>query len=85
MIEQQSFGDRSEEGTGFAGGVQLLTAKQAHEGVLAQVFGTLAAGDAALQPGQQPATMVAVQRADQLGMWTVGRRHAASPRSECIN
>ena len=65
--------------------VQLLTAKQAHEGVLAQVFGTLAAGHAALQPGEQPAAVVAVQRTDQIGVWALCRRQAASPRNECIN
>ncbi|MCY1424639.1 hypothetical protein D9M71_403950 [compost metagenome] len=85
VVEQQPLGHGGEEGAGFAGCVQLLTAEQTHEGVLAQVFGTLAAGHAALQPGEQPAAMVAVQRTDQIGVWALCRRQAASPWNVCIN
>ncbi|MNC08142.1 hypothetical protein D3C75_557160 [compost metagenome] len=85
VVEHQALGHGGQERAGFAGRIQLLTAEQAHEGVLAQVFGTLAAGHAALQPGEQPAAVVAVQRTDQIGVWALCRRQAASPRNECIN
>ena len=80
VVEQQALGHGDQKGTGLARNVELLATEQAHEGVLAQVFGTLAAGCAALQPGQQPGAMVAVQRTDQLGMWAVRRRQEASPK-----
>ncbi|MCY1186223.1 hypothetical protein D9M73_270710 [compost metagenome] len=45
MVEQQAPGDGQEKGLGFTRWRQLVATQQAHEGVLAEVFGTLGAGD----------------------------------------
>ncbi|MNJ60295.1 hypothetical protein D3C77_560170 [compost metagenome] len=45
VIEQQAPGDGQEKRSGFTRCGQLLTTEQTYEGVLAEVFGTLGAGD----------------------------------------
>ncbi|MCY1376562.1 hypothetical protein D9M69_640620 [compost metagenome] len=52
IIEQQALGDRHQECPRLARCLQFFTAQQAHESVLAQVFGPLRAGDVASKPGQ---------------------------------
>ncbi|MCY1248075.1 hypothetical protein D9M72_614660 [compost metagenome] len=52
IIEQQALGDGHQECPRFAGFLQFLAPQQAHESVLAQVFGPLWAGDIASKPGQ---------------------------------
>jgi len=69
VVKQQALGDGRQKGPGLAWSLQSGAAQQAHESVLAEVFGPLRAGHVASQPRQQPAAMVAIKRSNQL---TVG-------------
>jgi hypothetical protein len=68
VVDQQTLGDGGEQCAGLAGVLQIAASEQAHEGVLAEVFGSLGAVQAFAQPSEQPGLVVAVEQADKLQM-----------------
>ncbi|MCY1449088.1 hypothetical protein D9M71_658080 [compost metagenome] len=76
VVDQQALGDGQEEGARLLQRGQFAAAKHADEGVLAEILGTLATTGGALQPGDQPFAMIAIQRADN---FTVAGQHPCSP------
>lgn len=73
QVAQQAPGNRGKEGTGFFQSGQGTTAHGPDKGILSQVGGIMRAVETAIQPGAQPAMMVAVQMGhDCLGIDRAG-------------
>lgn len=76
VIDQQAAGDGGQQGAWLAYLGQVSAPEQAHEGVLAQVFGAFVAVKAFAQPAEQPLAVIAVEQAEHMLLSGIARGHA---------